>query len=511
MTRINDTKTEAAENNAAKNDAARTFDTQINPPKINAKKKKIFGRFLTLPFLAAIMTVMLFATSSQAFSAAVSFSDVNRSDWFYEPVMTLAGEGIVNGYADGTYLPGNSVTKAEALKMILQAAEIPVRETDENEYWAAGIFEAAFERGITSESAADGAQAATREEIAGYIVRAMDWTHASFKESIFADTNDTNVNILYTKDIVTGSKESDGYYFYPRNQITRAELSTIIVRLSGAQKERTGQTAYTVKDPLKDPECFMKEQPLSADDFAKALLNMAKNKDYTHTFIYPKSYGLSTDATIRNNVMGNVEEAYGYVFSRYPEYFAVTGKIHMSMSSSSGRVSLTLELGNHDFSQEEMIYMQNTFESDCDGIAGKLIAGGSIRGGMSDVEKAKAIFAYVACNNKYDLSLAPASYTGYGATHNGTSVCQGYAAMFNMICKKCGLVVSGITGEGQGGGTTEDHMWSLTMLDGEWSHTDVTYADPVPDRAGRYLAEYFNASSAKMKKDHSWETSEYPI
>ncbi len=467
-------------------------------------------RGIRLFFVAITAAAMIFAVSGQSFSETIKFSDVRSSDWFYESVMTLAGEGIVNGYADGTYRPGKSVTKAEALKMIIQAAEVSVREIEEYENWMTGIYEAAVERDIIPAEGFNGKGTATREEIAGYIVRAMDWTDDSYKENIFADTNDRNINILYTKDIVTGSKEHDGYYFYPRNKVTRAELSTLIVRLSNARKEVTGEIAFSAKEPMKDPECFIKEQPLTEDDFIKALLYMGKNKDYSHTFTYPKSYGLSTNVTARKDLFDKAETAYSYVFSRYPEYFTVTNKMHMSMTSNLKNSTLTLTLGNKDFSTEEMVYMQNSFEASCDSVLENLIAMGTITGKMTDVQKAKQLFIYVACNNKYDRTLASVSYTGYGATQNGTSVCQGYAAMFNMLCKKCGIVVMGITGKGHGAGTTEEHIWSLTMLDGEWSHTDVTYGDPLPDRAGRYLIEYFNVPASRMRADHTWDASEFP-
>ena len=43
----------------------------------------------------------------------VSFSDVTEGKWFYTAVMTLASNGIIKGYSDGTFHPNAPITRAE--------------------------------------------------------------------------------------------------------------------------------------------------------------------------------------------------------------------------------------------------------------------------------------------------------------------------------------------------------------------------------------------------------------
>lgn len=43
----------------------------------------------------------------------IVFSDVNEGDWYYEAVMTLGNYGLINGYSDGTFRPGNDITREE--------------------------------------------------------------------------------------------------------------------------------------------------------------------------------------------------------------------------------------------------------------------------------------------------------------------------------------------------------------------------------------------------------------
>ncbi len=47
------------------------------------------------------------------------FSDTPADAWFTPYVMTARARGVVNGYSDGTFRPGQCVTKAEATKMAL--------------------------------------------------------------------------------------------------------------------------------------------------------------------------------------------------------------------------------------------------------------------------------------------------------------------------------------------------------------------------------------------------------
>ena len=51
----------------------------------------------------------------------ISFSDVPTTHTFYKGIMYCAGKGIVNGYADGTFWPANTVTRANFAVMLARA------------------------------------------------------------------------------------------------------------------------------------------------------------------------------------------------------------------------------------------------------------------------------------------------------------------------------------------------------------------------------------------------------
>ncbi len=54
----------------------------------------------------------------------VNFTDVDNNAWYAASLGSAVAMGIVNGYADGTFKPANTVNRAEYLKILLKANDI---------------------------------------------------------------------------------------------------------------------------------------------------------------------------------------------------------------------------------------------------------------------------------------------------------------------------------------------------------------------------------------------------
>lgn len=67
-----------------------------------------------------LMTIMLMSSMTNVM--AVSFSDLDSGHWAYEYITTLAEQGVINGYTDGTFRPSGTITAAEFIKLITVAA-----------------------------------------------------------------------------------------------------------------------------------------------------------------------------------------------------------------------------------------------------------------------------------------------------------------------------------------------------------------------------------------------------
>jgi len=85
-----------------------------------------------------------------------SFSDIPESHENYEAITYLAQKGIINGYPDGTFKPDATVTRAEALKLILEGinatmeiSEVPFKDVATAD-WAYKYISTAYLKSIVS-------------------------------------------------------------------------------------------------------------------------------------------------------------------------------------------------------------------------------------------------------------------------------------------------------------------------------------------------------------------------
>ena len=67
------------------------------------------------------MKLLLITFSLIPFIGHASFSDVNSNHPYQEAVNYLQTEGIVNGYADGSFKPNNTINRAEFTKIIVES------------------------------------------------------------------------------------------------------------------------------------------------------------------------------------------------------------------------------------------------------------------------------------------------------------------------------------------------------------------------------------------------------
>ncbi|MCP4110302.1 MAG: choice-of-anchor D domain-containing protein [Desulfobacteraceae bacterium] len=123
---------------------------------------------------------------------------------------------------------------------------------------------------------------------------------------------------------------------------------------------------------------------------------------------------------------------------------------------------------------------------------------------MNDEQKVKAVHDWILTNAEYDTTLE--GINAYSALFLGTAVCQGYSLLGYSMIQKLGIEVRIIEGDYNGG----DHSWNMVRLCGNWYHLDITSDDPVPDKPGRVLYNYYNKSDYEMSSDHDWKYGVYP-
>ena len=142
---------------------------------------------LTRAQAATILYNLLDSTAFGPYNS--TFTDVADASWYGPAVKTLASFGVINGYADGSFKPNGSVTRAEFVTMLVRLIGVSggsASFTDVSGHWALASIQAA----------------------AG-----MGWING------YAQDNGT-------------------YAFKPNNSITRAEAVVVMNRVLGRSADR---------------------------------------------------------------------------------------------------------------------------------------------------------------------------------------------------------------------------------------------------------------------------------
>ena len=143
-----------------------------------------------------IAAILYRAAGSPAVSGAADFPDVTAGAYYADAASWAAANGIVTGYSDGTFGPGDPITRQQLAAILWRYAGSPAAES--------------------------GTDYADESTIASYAVTAVDWAR------------DTGV--------ITGR---DGNVFDPNGRATRAQAAVILHRyleLLGSGAEETPET-----------------------------------------------------------------------------------------------------------------------------------------------------------------------------------------------------------------------------------------------------------------------------
>lgn len=169
-----------------------------------------------------------------------TFSDVYPSDYFYGPVNWLVSHNIVSGYADGTFRPYNFATRGQLTKMIVLGQGWSIDTTGgphfsdvatDNTFY--NYIETAFHHDIISgyaDSTFRPNNNVTRGQLSKIIVAARSWSIDTTGGPHFSDVATDNVFYAYIEtalhhEVLSGY--ADGT-FRPNNQATRGQIAKII-------------------------------------------------------------------------------------------------------------------------------------------------------------------------------------------------------------------------------------------------------------------------------------------
>ncbi|MGI6713390.1 MAG: S-layer homology domain-containing protein [Bacillota bacterium] len=175
-----------------------------------------------------------------------------KGHWAEYFILKMNIKGFIKGYEDGTFKPSNTISKLEAIVMLVRSlgwedeaskAEIsaPVKQAKKIPSWAAGHVQIAFEKGILTEGELKSFrpnQGVKRIEVAAMIVRALKLDQENKDEIAikFLDNQDIPkdlydvVVLMVATGIMQGTPEN---LFRPNKPVTRAEMAVLIDRIDG--------------------------------------------------------------------------------------------------------------------------------------------------------------------------------------------------------------------------------------------------------------------------------------
>lgn len=245
---------------------------------------------------AAVASLLAVGMAAQVFAAA-SFPDVPQEKyaWAYNEISSMADEGIIKGYEDGTFRPENTVTKLEALSLIarilgvnedvnanltafaldnyadeLEQYELPYGEEELSFLLVKGILTVdELEGYIGLDNQNVGLK---RYEVAVLLTKAMgaeEETKAKVITSLdYTDTNDIPSTAKKYVEYVTEQGLMQGMEnntFVPLGDVTRAQAAVVLYKLQDLADYESYQGIVASIEPTNDT---IRIKDIDAEDHA---------------------------------------------------------------------------------------------------------------------------------------------------------------------------------------------------------------------------------------------------
>lgn len=456
---------------------------------------------LSVLFCLACLSPDLAAESTVEVPASV-FSDVQAISWFYGDIMRLYQEGIVSGYPDGRFRPDSPVTCAESLKMILSASDDLTFSAVPGQPWYQPYYTYAKEKRVADLSVLSPDAPISRASAVKLIVRAMGLPlSAGERRQPFADFSDVYALTLYDAGILRGETSGGLLYFRGERALSRAELAALVSRMLD----------YLAARPVNETEARLlpagvklPESPTAVEDFVHLLIFLSVSGAQEQTFTYRDVAA----ETVRDVYLPRLKEAYPIAADLCRESVIYYHHYDITLAYIDDYVTMTLALRGRDYSTQECRDMFTYTLETAEVISSQIMTEMAETGEYGERAYARRCLDWVSLHCDYlDRDRLVDQYA-YSVFRDGTSVCSGYTAAYNLLLKLGGIRCMSVTGTAHVGGETAPHAWTVAELDGELCMIDATWCDRSASGAGDL---YFALDEEIFARDHTpeWDWHSY--
>ena len=257
--------------------------------------QKANASFITVFFIFFMFMFIFIA------SAETTFPDLDENHWSYDSVMTLAGDGTISGFEDGTFRPNDTVSRAQFVRMIGRGNVR--RETDfddvSTEHWA---YEDIMYSGLKTE----GNTFNPDVPITRFEVLQLIWQRAGAKEGVIApkiitDQADNKDAVAwgYVYGLMIGD---DGLHLRLDDVLSRAEAAALIVRARGINEASPKNNFVDIIKPellerifnslkLFNDISYEPDRTITNGEMARAAIRLGSEE---HTLTYMNLSALTT-------------------------------------------------------------------------------------------------------------------------------------------------------------------------------------------------------------------------
>ncbi len=276
-------------------------------------KKKIIGYLLAMSMLLTALPINTLAENSNS-EPENKYTDVKKTDWFYESVMYCLENGVFNGTGEGAFSPDAPLTRAMFVTVLGRIAGIDVSKYSASAYkdvaageWYAPYVAWAAEMGITQGTDKDTFspnEAITREQMAVMTARFFKFLNISYeaeKQTASGPKDEASISSwaldsvlsLWCAGLLTGDENG---FFSPASRATRAEVAAFCMRISRTVKQ---QEEKEKKEKEKEKEKKEQPAPIQTSDLTPTptpTQNPGNNSDTTYTIAFVTNGGEAVES-----------------------------------------------------------------------------------------------------------------------------------------------------------------------------------------------------------------------